>query len=57
MLSAQSGYKDVVELLIKAGADLTIQDHNNNTALDIAAEMGFNEIVDLLAKANEGSRP
>ena len=48
MFSAQTGRKDIVELLIKAGADINIEDKNNKTAADLAAEVGFEEIVDLL---------
>ena len=50
MYSAQTGYKDVVELLIKGGADLNIQEENSNTALEIAAKMEFKDIVELLIK-------
>ena len=56
MYSAQTGYKDVVELLIKGGADLNIQEEHGKTALEIAAKMEFKDIVEFLIKGDGSFR-
>ena len=43
--------EEIVELLIKAGADKDIQDENGWTALMFAAKKGHIKIVELLIKA------
>jgi ankyrin repeat protein len=50
MSSVQTGCKDIVELLLKNGADLNIQEENGKTALDLAAEIGLDDIVELLVE-------
>ena len=46
--AAESGYKDVVGLLLKAGADVHADD---DCALYLAAENGHKDVVELLLKA------
>jgi len=43
--------KDVVDLLIKAGADVKVRAGNGDRPLDVASRLGDKEIVDLLIKA------
>ena len=45
------GYKDILELLIKGGANPNIQEENGNTALICAVEIGRVDIVELLIKS------
>ncbi|WP_235283204.1 ankyrin repeat domain-containing protein [Methanosarcina sp. 2.H.A.1B.4] len=51
MVAGDHGHRDVVELLIKAGAYPNIQNKNGNTTLNIAAAQGYKEIVELLIKS------
>ena len=44
------GYIEIVKELIKAGANLNIQDVDGETALDRAKEKGFDDIVEFLSK-------
>jgi ankyrin repeat protein len=44
--------KNIVQLLIEAGADINIQDRYGDTALILASMYGSKEIVKLLLKAN-----
>src|SRR5208337_1603759 len=46
-----NNYKDIVELLIKAGADLNLKDNYDNTALIWASIFNHKDIVELLIKA------
>ena len=48
MFAADSGKKDVVELLIDKGADINAQDFMGNTALCLVTEKGHKEIEELL---------
>jgi uncharacterized protein len=45
-------HKDIVELLLTVGADIYTKDNSGRTALDIAREKGYQEIVELLQKAS-----
>ncbi len=51
MSAAKRGYTKIVELLLKAGADINAVDQNNNTALMIAAANRHIEVVKLLETA------
>lgn len=42
------GHKDIVNYLLKNGADATIKDNRGNTALSHAKMQGNNEIAELL---------
>ncbi len=48
MLAAKNGYSNIVELLLKYGADVNLKDGRSNTALMVAAFNGHLEIVELL---------
>ncbi|MDA0938967.1 MAG: ankyrin repeat domain-containing protein [Proteobacteria bacterium] len=52
MFAASEGHKDIVELLIKKGANLNEQDNYGKTALMKAASEGHEDIVDLLIKGD-----
>jgi hypothetical protein len=52
MMAASKGRADVVEALIKKGADVTVKDKWGKTALHKAASHGHNDIVTLLINAN-----
>ncbi|KAF4573007.1 hypothetical protein EYR36_007517 [Pleurotus pulmonarius] len=49
-LAADRGNKDVVRLLLASGADRTVKDQDEFTALELAEVAGHNEIVDILAQ-------
>lgn len=46
--AAHNGFTQVVMELLAMGADKTLQDYVDKTALDLAKKRGFDEIVDLL---------
>ncbi|MBL6621931.1 MAG: ankyrin repeat domain-containing protein, partial [Rickettsiales bacterium] len=54
LAAAKNGYTETVKALIKAGADVNLQDKNRKRALDIAAEYDnnkfYNQFIDVLAK-------
>ncbi len=41
----------IIEILIKAGAELNIKDYNGNTPLHIASRSGYKELVEILIKS------
>jgi ankyrin repeat protein len=46
--------KEVVEILLRKDADITVQDPGSRTATGIAEEYGYTEIVELLSnQANQ----
>lgn len=51
IIAVQNGYKDIVELLIKAGADPNAHFNNGETALMAAAIKGQEGIVEILLSA------
>lgn len=48
MYAADKADKEITELLINYGADATIQNHKNETALACAIRSGCKEVIDLL---------
>ena len=48
MFAAEGGYKEVVEILLAADADLSIEDRNGETALDKAVNQNHFEVQKLL---------
>ncbi|XP_071098473.1 uncharacterized protein [Haliotis cracherodii] len=48
MVAAMCAQKDVVDLLVSIGADLTLTDDNNNTTLHLACQGGNRSIVEYL---------
>ena len=53
-VAARKGYREIVPLLIEAGADLAAQEHDGWSALHLAAYSGHTEIVEALM---EGGAP
>ena len=64
-ITAEYGYKEIVKLLIDAGADVHEKDKNGSTPLHNAAFGGYKEVVELLiangadvnAKNDDGETP
>ena len=52
MHAVGDGYYDMAELLIDAGADINIKDNKGKTALDIAEDEDYQDIVELLENAD-----
>ncbi len=50
MAAAYENHPEIVDLLIKGGADVKSTNVNNYTALDIAKRKGHQEIVKLLTE-------
>ncbi len=50
--AAESGNAEIVDLLIKKGADVNLTDGEGRTALDVATKKGFTNIVTLLTNSN-----
>ncbi len=46
--ATQTGKKDLVEELLKAGADSSLRNKKNETPLDIARELGHDEVLSIL---------
>jgi hypothetical protein len=51
ILAAGKGNKEIVELLLKAGADASLTDQSGQTAQAVAAAKGFNDIAESLRHA------
>ena len=49
-IAADNGRAASARLLIDAGADINISDHKQRTALHMAADLGYDDIVDALIK-------
>lgn len=43
-------YQQIVEVLLKAGADKSLRDHTGRTALDYAESLGYSRITEILQK-------
>ena len=58
MNACANGDLTIVEILLKNGADVTVNDERESTALHHAAQRGHFEIIDLLiqAKADVNAR-
>jgi hypothetical protein len=50
--AAASGNAEIVALLIKKGANVNLTDGNGRTALDVATQKGFTNIVSLLTNSH-----
>src|SRR3989338_5878505 len=50
-LTSQYGRSSIVEILVKAGADLEAVDHHGGTSLLVACESGHPSVVEILLKA------
>jgi serine/threonine-protein phosphatase 6 regulatory ankyrin repeat subunit B len=48
----RASHDQVVELLLKANADVNVQANNGTTALMLASDNGHDQVVELLLKAN-----
>ena len=48
--AAQAGYKNIVEILVTNGADITKTNNNKKTALDLAIEADHTDVKDYLLK-------
>jgi ankyrin repeat protein len=51
MLAAAQGHRDVVELLIEAGSDVSVRDEEGSSALSLAQGAGHDDVATLLAEA------
>ncbi len=55
--AAESGNAEIVDFLIKKGANVNLPDGEERTALDVATQKGFTNIVTLLTNSSRsGSR-
>ena len=50
--AAESGNAEIVDLLINKGADVNLTDGDGRTALDVATQKGFKNIVTLLTNSH-----
>ena len=54
--SADNGHLAVTKLLLEGGADPTLRDKYGKTALDIARQYGYSEVVALLSEPRYAAR-
>lgn len=52
ILAVSSGHNDIVEILLKKGADKNLKNSKGKTALDIAKENGNDDLINLLKNSN-----
>lgn len=49
---------DIAQLLLDSGADVSVRDYDDGTALDVAIELKYNDIAEVIkAKMKEAARP
>ena len=49
---------EIAQLLLDSGADVSVRDYDDGTALDVAIELGYNDIAETIrAKMKEASSP
>lgn len=51
MAAVYTGHKDIVEILLNNGADLNLLNSDEKSALDIAKEQGYSDIILLLSNS------
>jgi len=54
--AALYGYLAIAKRLLEGGADPTLRDEDGKTALDIARERGYSEVVALLSEPRYAAR-
>lgn len=54
-LAAEKGYTDIMQVLIKHGADLNVQNAAGKTPMEIALANGFNRTAEILHLATENN--
>ncbi len=53
MVASKYGYAETINFLIDAGAVISIKNEKGNTALMIATEKGYKEVMKLLKEAEK----
>ena len=48
LIACRHGDEKIVCYLIKSGADITLKNNKGETAMDIAAERGFSDAIELM---------
>ena len=50
MIATKKGYRELVELLLKYSANVTLKQNEGLTASELAHKEGFNDIADIIHK-------
>ena len=53
MVAAQRGHAEIVEILLKAGADPKVENEEGHTALELAKKEGYSHIICLLKSLSQ----
>ncbi len=53
-MAAVTGNRELVDLLLQWGADPFVKNAYGDTALDLARQAGYQDIVELLTRARRG---